>query len=412
MNIKTVGYWVLSCLTALIVWLVFSFPSTSQPHPSGTVRIVLANGDRGAVVSLANSTRERSRNNSDPTPPLNDTSLSSTLRVITKVFEPFVIYDNGNYSGFSIELWDKLAEKMGVSYQLQGVDTIGQLLEEIEQEMADVAIAGVTITSEREETIDFSYPYFESGLQIMVSAQNRSLLGTLFQGTLSILLTPALYYAIGFFVLCLLIAAHLIWFVERQHNEEFPKSYLPGIWESFWWAAVTVTTVGYGDKTPKKALGRLFALFWMCAGYFIFAYFTASITTSFTLQGLRGAIATPADLHHVRVATVEKSAAQEYLQDNRVASILFKTLPEAYQALEDERVDAVVYDAPALQNYATSEGQGMVKLIEPTFQQQNYGIALPEGSLWREKINLTLLKLMEDGTYQGLYQEWFGMSTQ
>jgi hypothetical protein len=38
----------------------------------------------------------------------------------------------------------------------------------------------------------------------------------------------------------------------------------------------------------------------MCAGYFIFAYFTASITTSFTLQGLRGAIATPADLHHVR----------------------------------------------------------------------------------------------------------------
>ncbi|MFP4103214.1 hypothetical protein [Coleofasciculus sp.] len=113
-----------------------------------------------------------------------------------------------------------------------------------------------------------------------------------------------------------------------------------------------------------------------------------------------------------KMATVEKSAAQEYLRDNRMASILFKTLPEAYQALEDERVDAVVYDAPALQNYATSEGQGKVKLIEPTFQQQNYGIALPSGSLWREAINLTLLKLMEDGTYQGLYQRWFGMSTQ
>ncbi|MEQ8469478.1 hypothetical protein [Coleofasciculus sp. E1-EBD-02] len=113
--IKTVGYWVLSCLTALVVWLVFSFPSTSQPHPSGTVRMVLANRDRGAVVSLANSTRERSRNNSDTTLPLNDTSSSSTLRVITKVFEPFVIYDNGNYSGFSIELWDKLAEQMGVN---------------------------------------------------------------------------------------------------------------------------------------------------------------------------------------------------------------------------------------------------------------------------------------------------------
>jgi len=357
------------------------------------------------VVSLVNSTQERS-----PNP--RDTSSSSNLRVITKVFEPFVIEDNGNYRGFSIELWDKLAEQMAVSYELQSVDTIGQLLEEVEQGTADLAIAGITITSEREEVIDFSHPYFESGLQIMVSAENRSLVNTLGQGILRILLTPTLYYGIGFFLLCLLIAAHLIWVVERQHNEEFPSSYLPGIWEAFWWAAVTVTTVGYGDKTPKKALGRLFALFWMCAGYFIFAYFTASITTSFTLQGLRGAIATPADLRHVRVATVENSAAQEYLQDNRVASILFETLPEAYQALENEQVEAVVYDAPALQNYAASEGQGKVKLIEPTFQQQNYGIALPEGSIWREKINLTLLQLMEDGTYQGLYQEWFGMSAQ
>lgn len=209
----------------------------------------------------------------------------------------------------------------------------------------------------------------------------------------------------------MLVAAHIIWLVERQHNDEFPKPYLPGIWEAFWWAAVTVTTVGYGDKIPKKPLGRLFALFWMCVGYFVFAYFTASITTSFTLKGLRGAIATPADLHHVRVATVEKSAAQEYLQDNQVASIVVKTLPEAYQALLAKQVDAVVYDAPALQHYAASEGQGKVQLIEPTFQQQNYGIALPEGSPLREKINLTLLRLMEDGTYQALYQEWFGLST-
>ena len=48
----------------------------------------------------------------------------------------------------------------------------------------------------------------------------------------------------------LLIIANLIWIVERKNNQGIPENYLKGIWESLWWAAVTVTTVGYGDKIP------------------------------------------------------------------------------------------------------------------------------------------------------------------
>ena len=104
-----------------------------------------------------------------------------------------------------------------------------------------------------------------------------------------------------------------MWALERRHNPQFPESYPQGLWQSIWWAVVTVTTVGYGDKTPKGAIGRLFGLVWILAGYFVFAYFTASVSSTATVQKLHGTINGPEDLFGKRVATVQRSTAAEYL---------------------------------------------------------------------------------------------------
>ena len=62
----------------------------------------------------------------------------------------------------------------------------------------------------------------------------------------------------------LVAAGHLIWLAEHSGNpEQFPKGYLNGIDDGVWWAAVTVTSVGYGDKVPESITGRLIAFFWM-----------------------------------------------------------------------------------------------------------------------------------------------------
>ena len=331
-----------------------------------------------------------------------------SLRVATMQFEPFVVFQGRKYSGFSIELWDEIAAAIGVEYEIYGVNSLAKLLDDVERGAADMATAGIGITSFREMTLDFSHAYFESGLQIMIPSGPDSILSDVLSKVMSAIFSPQLFYMVCFLLFLLLISAHIIWFSERRRNPQFSAGYLKGIWQSFWWAAVTVTTVGYGDKTPKGFAGRVFALIWMFSGFFILAYFTASVTSTVTVQELQGTIEGPSDLYGKSVASVRSSTAAEYLINMGIQPKLLNNAAEAIGVLEAGKVDAVVYDAPVLQHYAAHDGTGKVEVVGPIFWQQFYGIALPTGSPYREPINRALLQLIETGKYQLLYKKWFG----
>lgn len=332
----------------------------------------------------------------------------SILRVATMRFEPFVIFQGRQYTGFSIDLWDEISEELGLRYEFYGVNSLAKLLDDVERKAADLAVAGIGITSLREMSLDFSYAYFESGLQIMVRGGSDSFLGGVFPRVVSVIFSPQLLYLIAFLLVLLLLSAHIVWLSERGKNPQFAAGYFKGIWQAFWWAAVTVTTVGYGDKTPKRFAGRIFALIWMFSGFFILAYFTASVTSTVTVEKLQGAIEGPKDLYGKAVATVKGSTAADYLVKMGVHPRLQPNAREAIQVLKAGDVDAVVYDAPVLRHYASHEGSGNVAVVGPVFWQQKYGIALPTDSPYREAVNRALLRLTETGDYQLLYKKWFG----
>jgi len=328
--------------------------------------------------------------------------------VATKRLAPFVTYQNRRYTGFSIELWEKIAHEMGVNYELYGVNTIAKLLDEVRRHAADVAIGGIGITSRREQYLDFSHHFLESGFQIMVPREHQTPIGAIFSRVFSILLSRELISAVGLFLIALFFAAHIIWIMERRHNPEFSKGYLNGLWQSIWWALVTVTTVGYGDKTPKGKMGQLFGMIWILAGYFVLAYFTASVTSTVTVRELQGTINGPEDLFGKRVATVKKSPAAEYLAEQGITTVRLADIETVYHFLETGKVDAVVYDAPVLQHYASKKGKGKVNVVGLIFREQSYGIALQIDSPYREEINTALLRLMEQGVYKEIHDRWFG----
>lgn len=336
----------------------------------------------------------------------NAPALSKALRVGTKPFSPFSFIQEGQYIGFSMDLWREVAEELNLEYELYGEKTVVDLLNSVSSGNTDVAIAGITITSEREKSVDFSHSFFESGLQILVPAHSQSSPVNAF---VWLIFSPILLKTIGVLLLVIVISAHLLWFFEREKNSEmFPKEYLAGIWEACWWSVVTVVTVGYGDKAPIGVAGRIIATIWMFTGVLLVSYFTASVSSALTVQQLESAIQGPESLNGKKVATVKGSTAAKYLANRPIKTIEYELVDDAFNSLEESQVDAVVYDAPVLQNYAAQDGVGQVKVVGSIFERQSYGIALKTNSPYRESINQALLEIVENGTYDEIHQKWFG----
>ena len=95
-------------------------------------------------------------------------------------------------------------------------------------------------------------------------------------------LLTLLYNMWPLFIICLFMsvsAGFVAWILEsRSNTEQFPKAFHIGLFEGFWWAFVTMTTVGYGDKLPKCYAGRIFATVWILAGITLCSVITATVT--------------------------------------------------------------------------------------------------------------------------------------
>lgn len=340
---------------------------------------------------------------------LNGTASAQTddenkLTVVTKEIEPFVFVNGDQVSGFSIDLWESIAREVSIDYEYVIVETVTEQIDSIANNQADAALAAISITEAREARVDFSHRYYESGLGILTKLGSTQ---PVLEG-IRIAFSPSLLRLFAFLLVSILIAGHIIWLFERKRNEDFPTAYLPGVLEGIWWAAVTVTTVGYGDRTPIGKVGRIFGILWMFAGLFIIANFTAGVTSQLTLQSIQGSINGPDDLRGKQIATVSGSTADEWLIAESIRHTAVPTLPEAYALLDAGSVQAVVFDHPVLLYFALQNPDGGYIVPGGPFNREDYGIAFPSDSPLREEVNRALLKLLEDGTYEQIRAKWYG----
>ncbi|NTV62153.1 MAG: transporter substrate-binding domain-containing protein [Oscillochloris sp.] len=329
-----------------------------------------------------------------------------TLKVATKPLEPFVIRQGDTFVGFSIDLWDAIARQLNLRYEWVDVGTVNNQIAAVRSGSADVALAGISMTAEREQRVDFSHPYFTAGLQILTTTTADGGLSSLWAFLRMSL--PALLSYLGIGLLIALGLAHLVWLLERRSNPDFQHGYGAGIWEGLWWLLGIVANGEYGDKQTRSIGKRLLTITLWLVGVILIAQFTASVTSALTVQRLSSAISGPGDLPGKTVATVTGSTSAQYLAAQHVKFVGVRTIEAAYQLLVDHQVQAVVYDAPVLQYYSMTQGKGVVQVVGPIFKEETYGIALPNGSLLRKRINETLLQMRQDGTYDAIYARWFG----
>nr|WP_207625616.1 glutamine ABC transporter substrate-binding protein GlnH [Paenalcaligenes suwonensis] len=209
-------------------------------------------------------------------------------------FVPFEFKQDGKYTGFDIDLWDAVAKQAGLQYKLQPMDFNG-IIPGLQTRNVDVALAGITIRDDRKEVIDFSDPYYESGLAILV----------------------------------------------REDTD-----------------------------------------------------------------GIQNA----ADLDGKQVAVKIGTATVDYLNREVPGAKLklFPNIDNAFLELATGRVDAVVHDTPNVQYYAQTGGKGHVKVTGAVKSGDYYGIAFPKGSELVPVVNEALAAIKANGTYDVIYEKWFG----
>ena len=328
-----------------------------------------------------------------------------TLTMATVERPPFVMFENGDVTGFSIDLMRAIADGIDRKVTFVPQDDFPAMFAAIMAGQVDGAVANISITSERERDMDFSQPIFDAGLQIMVPVGDSgagNILTALLRWELAAFLAIAFVF--------LLAGGMVMWLFERRRQEYFDRPAKEALFPSFWWALNLVVNGGFEERVAQSRAGRAFSVFLVVASLFVVSIFVAQITTMMTVQAITGSIQNINDLDGRRVATTRGSTASAFLDQRGIPHQRLPDLEAVIRQFEAGKLDAVVFDSPILAYYAQTSGSGKARMVGQVFQPESYGIAFADGSPLVEPVNRAILVLRENGTYEDIRRKWFGSS--
>ena len=315
---------------------------------------------------------------------------------------------SGEIGGFAIDLWTEIAKRNDQQFEFKEFDLFGDMIEATKQGRVDLSIANITITSKREREMDYSQPIYDSGLQIILSADTQSKDGFSFLRV--IWASGILWMFVGAFIL-LLIIAHIVWALEQniedRRHDYFRDDYLGGVWDAFWWAFIIMTMGGFENEVPHKKISRVIAMFWILVSLFFVSTLTAKITTALTVDQLSTGISSVKDLYGKRVGVINSASTFKFLDNLAISTTTFDQYDELYEALVTGEIDAIVGDEPIVRYYTLQKGRGRVILAGHLFKPEKYGALFPINSDLKENFDRTLIEIQEDGTYQKIYNKYF-----
>lgn len=316
---------------------------------------------------------------------------------------PFIISENKNYTGISIMLWDNIASELDLDYSYKEYNTLEALLTALNQGEIDLSINPLTVTSKRIATLDFTQPFFITNLAMATTKEGQNKWLTFLKNFFSFQFLKVVILLL----VVLMIFGILVWLFERKKNEEQFGGGWKGVWSGLWWSAVTMTTVGYGDKAPSTTGGRIVALVWMFTAIIIISGFTASIASALTVSSLEVSIKGPKDLKNFEVATVEASTGESFLERSNIQHQSVTSLNEALEMLNNGEIEVVVYDEPLLRYMLNNKKYSKnLMILEPTFATQYYSFALSDGNELIEDINPVLLQEINQPSWKIILKQY------
>ena len=315
-------------------------------------------------------------------------SSQQELVIGTKEAPPFAMKaSDGTWQGISVDLWRRVADQLHLRYRFVETPNVQSLIDGVAAGKFDAAVAALTVTAGRERILDFTQPFYATGLGIAVPVAGEASWLPIIRTMTSFGFAQAVMALIGF----ALAAGFLVWLFERHHNEDFGGGVAKGLSSGVWWSTVAMTQRSTGNFGPRTHIGRIVAIVWMIASIVIVAIFTASITSVLTIKHLQGAVHGVSDLSAARVGALAGTSTEDTLLHLRIAYRKFATVQDGLRALRAHKLDAFVYDKPLLA-WAIQQGfSSSITLVDATFEPQEYAFALPSNSPLRKTLDVAVL---------------------
>ncbi|XP_033627958.1 glutamate receptor ionotropic, delta-2-like isoform X1 [Asterias rubens] len=362
-------------------------------------------------------------------------SNNTTLRIVTVVEAPFVSRDetvNGHkYSGFCIDMLDFIARELNIKYELYLVPdglyggktedgTWNGLIGEVYYRRAELAVAGMVINSDREAVVDFTKPYMNYGVGILMRKPQK-------KTNIFAFLEPLDFNVWGCVLASLFVVGILIYIVDRlspyssfrRENSNNQDAF--DLKNSMWFAFASCMQQG-GDTSPLSISGRVLSAFWWFFALIITATYTANLAAFLTVTRMENPINSLEDLamqKTVVYGTIVNSSLARFFEKRknqptyeRMWSFMSDSdvnpwVPNAeagYKRVQNEEY-AFFWDAPIL-DYIKQKECNVMTVGKP-FNLKGYGIATPQHAPWRDKISLVILKMQEEGHIAELRKKWF-----
>jgi ABC-type amino acid transport substrate-binding protein len=328
------------------------------------------------------------------------------IKVGVKHEPPFVIKVSGDeYSGFAVDLWEIITDDKGVEFRyIEYNDYLG-LLRALDFGEIDISINPIHVNEVRVKMFEVTQPFFVSSIGVATTSKDRSQFNMIIRNFFSLqFLRMVLWLSLSIFIF-----GTILWMVERRYNRRQFDSGWVGLFDGLWWSAVTLTTVGYGDKAPKSKLGRVIAMLWMFLAVIIIAGFTGTVASTLTVRSLSTGIEQLDDLRSVqKIGCVYDSRSEDLLKKNDIQTYqLYDTPGQALRALADKEIDVVLHDKTVL-GYLINQQQldRKVTLLPVNFSKQNRSYFLPEDSPLIDWVNPLLVRAINETSWQEVMKKY------
>ncbi|KAK3105052.1 hypothetical protein FSP39_016196 [Pinctada imbricata] len=365
-----------------------------------------------------------------------------TLRVVTKTDDPYVFNKERNpdgsikYTGFAIDILDRVAESLNFSYEIY-MDAPGYgncaspshcdgMVKELVNHSADLAVAGMTITYDREKYVDFTKPFLNLGITILIRKSDPeppdlfSFLHPFNNDVWINMIAGFLFLSFLLFIIGRLTPFEWTHPGPCDPNTDNVQNQF-SLLNSLWFCIGCLLQQG-SDLSPGASSTRIVAICWWFFTMIMVSSYTANLAAFLTMKGLETSIKKIDDLpkqSDIKYGTLAKGSTNDFFRFSRDVSTTYQNVWNVMQGSPDVLVNNSKLGIQKVlnENYAffaesttidyVVQRECKLTQVGGWLNSIGYGIALPEDSPYRDEISQEILRLREEQVIDKLYNYWW-----